>query len=72
VVGAGAVVTRSVPPYSVVHGVPAKVCRFRWDVDTILAHEGILYPLEQRFSREDLERWQRGDEFVPRERNATG
>lgn len=58
VVGTGAVVTVSVPPYAVVGGVPAKVLRFRWDVETILRHEAILYPAEQRLDRAALERWQ--------------
>jgi len=68
VVSAGAVVTRSVPPYGIVYGAPAKVGRFRWDVDTILTHERMLYPPEERYSREDLERWQRGSESSPNER----
>lgn len=57
IVGAGAVVTKSVPPYAIVAGNPAQVVRFRWDVETILAHETALYPPGQRLAREALETW---------------
>jgi len=50
IVAAGSVVSKNVPPYAIVGGVPAKTLRFRWDIDTILSHEQTLYPPDQRLS----------------------
>lgn len=55
-IAAGAVVAKSTPPYAVIGGVPAKFIKFKWTVDEILEHEAALYPEEERFSREELEK----------------
>lgn len=54
-IGAGAVVTKSVPPYCVCAGVPAKVIKFYWTIEQILLHEEKLYPKEQRYTRAQLD-----------------
>ncbi|MHB9003846.1 MAG: hypothetical protein ACYC6C_07235 [Coriobacteriia bacterium] len=43
VVGAGSVVTKSVPAYSVVVGNPARVARSLWDRPSAVLHEEALY-----------------------------
>lgn len=54
IVAAGSVVTRSLPPYCVGGGIPAKCLKFRWSIDEIMEHERLLYPEDQRLSKEDL------------------
>jgi len=56
IVAAGALVTKSVPPYAIVGGIPAKIIRFRWSVADILKHEQALYPAGKRIKSEDLDR----------------
>lgn len=55
-VGAGAVCLKSVPPYSIVMGNPAKVVGYNFTPEEILKHEEILYPKEARLSKETLEK----------------
>ena len=54
-VAAGAVVAKSMPPYCICGGVPAKVIKFYWTIDQILEHEAKLYPKEKRYTRKQLE-----------------
>lgn len=54
-IAAGAVVNKSIPPYCIAGGVPAKVIKYYWTVDDIIEHERQLYPENERFSREYLE-----------------
>lgn len=37
IIAAGAVVTKNVPPYAIVGGVPAQIIRYRFDINTITA-----------------------------------
>tara|TARA_R110000868_G_scaffold196974_2_gene443093 strand:+ start:397 stop:1026 length:630 start_codon:yes stop_codon:yes gene_type:complete len=55
VVSAGAVVTKSCPPYSIIAGVPAKVIKYRFTIDEILEHEKLLYKVEDRFTIDKLQ-----------------
>lgn len=55
VVGAGSVVTKDVPPYAVVAGIPAKIIATKFTTDQILRHESILYPPEERMSDKELQ-----------------
>ena len=54
-VAAGAVVVKSMPPYCICGGVPAKFIKFYWTRDQILEHEAKLYPEEERYTKEQLE-----------------
>ncbi len=55
IIATGAVVSHSVPPYSIYGGVPAKHIKWKWSIEEILEHESKVYPEEKRFTRQDLE-----------------
>jgi acetyltransferase-like isoleucine patch superfamily enzyme len=48
VVGAGAMVTKDVPPYAIVAGTPAKILRYRFDERERAVHEAMLAQPAQR------------------------
>ena len=54
-IGAGAVVTKDIPPYAIAVGNPAKVKKFNFTPDEIIEHEIALYPEEERIPRDILE-----------------
>jgi len=54
IIGAGAVVTKSVPRYAVVGGCPARVIKFRWNDETIKRHEALLHCSDGRIPKEQL------------------
>ena len=53
-IAAGAVVNRSIPPYCVAGGVPAKFIKFKWTIDEIMQHEKILYPEDERITKNEM------------------
>lgn len=55
IVGAGAIVSKEVPPYAVVVGANARIISKKFDLQDILKHEAALYPENERMSREELE-----------------
>lgn len=57
VVSAGAVVTKSVPPYVLVAGTPARIVKRVFSVDQIIIHEQELYPPQNRYERGEIAGW---------------
>lgn len=55
VIAAGAVVTKSIPPYSIAGGIPANVIKKRFSIEQILEHEKVLYPMEKRLNLTNIQ-----------------
>ena len=54
-VGACALVTKDVPPYALVVGVPARIVGVKFSKEGIIEHEKKLYSLDERLSQEQLD-----------------
>jgi acetyltransferase-like isoleucine patch superfamily enzyme len=55
-IGTGTVVRKSIPPYAVVVGNPAKIVGFRFTPEEIIEHEKVLYKKEERLPLPLLEK----------------
>ena len=55
VIAAGSIVTKPIPPYAVVAGVPAKIIACKFNIEQILEHEIALYPPNKRMNKDELE-----------------
>lgn len=56
IVGGGSVVRSKIPPYAIVIGNPAKIVSFRFNIDEIIEHEQLIYPIEERIPAEELKK----------------
>jgi len=54
IVGANALVNKTVPPYALVAGTPARIIGVKFSLEDIEKHEEALYPPDERISHEDL------------------
>ena len=56
IIGTGSVVRKSIPPYAIVAGNPAKIIGFKFTPSEIIEHEKVLFPENERLSLEILEK----------------
>lgn len=58
IIGAGSVIRKNTPPYSIVIGNPARVIKFVLSPEDIAEHELNLYPETERLSLDILKKHQ--------------
>lgn len=56
ILAAGSIVTKSIPPYCVVGGIPARPMKMRWTIEQIMQHESKLYEINNRITKDTLEK----------------
>jgi len=56
ILGSGTVCRKSIPPYAIVMGNPAKIVGFKLSPEEVLEHERILYPENERLSLDFLQK----------------
>ena len=54
IVGAGSVVTKDIPPYSISAGCPARIVSIKFSLEDIIAHERLLYQKSERLKEDYL------------------
>jgi tetrahydrodipicolinate N-succinyltransferase len=54
IIAANAVVTKPVPPYALMVGMPARIIGVKFSLSDIERHEEALYPANERLSHEEL------------------
>ena len=55
IIGAGAVVTKSIPPYTIAVGNPCRPIRMKFTKEEIIERELILYPKDERMTIEEID-----------------
>jgi acetyltransferase-like isoleucine patch superfamily enzyme len=56
IIGSGTVCRKSIPPYAIVMGNPAKIVGFKLSPEEAIEHEKVLYPENERLSLELLQK----------------
>lgn len=54
IIASGSLVTKSLPPYVIAGGIPAKTIKKKWDIKQVLQHESVLYSAAERKTIDEL------------------
>jgi len=56
IIGSGSVCRKSIPPYAIIMGNPAKIIGFKLTPEEVIEHEKLLYPENERLSLDFLQK----------------